>query len=222
MPPAPPPPTTETAEQHQDEREDADADGEAEDADQDPGQETEQAARRERAADPSEHAPQRRAASHREHEQERQHLEQARHALRRRARLRLGQGLALDDPQHAIDAGGDSAGEVAATELRDDVFLDDPVRGRVGQCALEAVTHLDPHPPILQCDQQDRAVIDAAATDLPGLGDADRVLLDFLGLRRRDDQHGDLAALRALERPQLRVERRGLVRRERSGKIGDR
>ena len=91
-----------------------------------------------------------RAAHHREDEQERQHLEQARHALRWRARLRLGQRLAIDDPQHAIDAGGDSAGEVAATELRHDVFVDDAVRSRIGQRALEAVAHLDAHAPILQ------------------------------------------------------------------------
>jgi hypothetical protein len=72
-----------------------------------------------------------------------------------------------------------------------------------------------------QCDQQDRAVIDAAAADLPGLGDPDRVLLDFSGC-----VVGTISTATwlpcALERPQLRIERRGLVRRERSGKIGDR
>ena len=59
--------------------------------------EREQAARGERAADPSQHASQRRTARHREDEQEGQHLEQARHALRRacaahhRQRTRRGQ-----------------------------------------------------------------------------------------------------------------------------------
>ena len=58
--------------------------------------------------------------------------------------------------------------------------------------------------------------------ELPGFRDADRVLLDRFRLRRRHDQHGDLAALPRFERAQLLIERRDLLLRQRAGEIGDR
>ena len=78
--------------------------------------------------------------------------------------------------------------------------LDDAVGDRVGQRAFEAAADLDAHLAVFDGDQQQRAVIDLAAAELPLLDDADRVLLDLLGLRGRHDQHRHLAALRLLER----------------------
>jgi len=44
-------------------------------------------------------------------------------------------------------------------------------------------------------DDQDGTILDTLATELPLVGDADAELLHLLRLRRRDDQHGELAAL---------------------------
>ena len=54
------------------------------------------------------------------------------------------------------------------------------------------------------------------AAELPGVDDADRVLLDLLRLRRRHDEDGDLRALPRLECGELRLERLALSRRERA------
>ncbi len=214
--------TAETAEQREDERDDARAEREAQNADQQPREEAHGAAGGERSSDPAEHAPQDRAGEQREHEQERQQLEQARHALGRRATLGLGKRLALDDAQHAVHAGRDAAVVITAAERRHDDFVDDAIGGRIGQRTLEAVTHLDAHAAVLHRHQQQRAVVHAFAAELPRLGDAHRVLLDFFRLGGRHDEHRDLAALRLLERTQLGIECRGLVGREDAGHVGDR
>ena len=95
------------------------------------------------------------------------------------------------------------------------------LRGRVGQRAFEAVAHLDAHAPVVLRDQQQHAVIDLPAPELPLLGHADGELLDVLGLRGRHDQHRDLRALALLERGQLLLERRLLLGGQRAGEIGD-
>ncbi len=148
-------------------------------------------------------------------------LMQSGDALRRRAQFGLGQRLALDHAQDAIDAGVDAAVIIAALEGRGDVLLDDAIGRRVGQRALEPVADLDAHLAIIERDDQQDAVVHLLAAELPLLDDADRILVDLLGLRRRHDQHGHLAALRLLERCQLRLERRDLVGRERAGGVGD-
>ena len=84
-------------------------------------------------------------------------------------------------------------------EFRRDDLVDDAPRGDVGQRAFQAVADLDAQLAVVLGDHQQRAVVDLLAPDLPGLGDADRELLDRLGLRGRHDQHRDLAALARLE-----------------------
>ncbi len=121
-------------------------------------------------------------------------------ASRRRAELGLRQRLALDHAHDAIDAGADAVVVIAALERGRDVLLDDPVGGRIGQRAFEAVADLDAHLAVVQRHEQQHAVVDLAAAELPLIDDTDRVLLDCLGLRRRHDQDRDLAALRLLER----------------------
>ena len=136
------------------------------------------AARRERAADAAEQAPEDRARHQREDEQERQQREQSGDVLRGSAQFGLRQRLALDHAHDAIDAGVDAAVIIAAPERRHDVLLDDAVGGRVGQRALEAVADLDAHLAIVERDEQQGAVVDALAAELPLLRDPDRVLLD--------------------------------------------
>ncbi len=180
-----------------------------------------QAAGGERATHATEEAPEDRAADQRKDEQERQQVDQAGDTSRGRAELGLRQGLALDHTHDAVDAGADAVVVIAALERGRDVLLDDAVGRRVGQRAFEAVADLDAHLAVVQRDQQQHAVIDLAAAELPLVDDADRILLDDLGLRRRHDQDHDLAALRLLERRELGFERGRLVRRQRAGEVGD-
>ena len=53
--------------------------------------------------------------------------------------------------------------------------------------------------------EQDRAVVDPFASDLPLLGNAQRVLLDDPGCRRHDQQ-GELAAPGSFQRAQARLQ----------------
>ena len=92
------------------------------------------------------------------------------------------------------------------------VLVDDAIGGRVGQRALEAVADLDAHLAVVLAR---RAAATPSSTllaaELPVLDDADRILLDLLGLRGRHDQHRDLAALALLERRAALLERCDLV-----------
>jgi hypothetical protein len=76
-------------------------------------------------------------------------------------------------------------------------------------------------PSIVLGDDENDAVVDPRSADLPRLGDADRILLDGLGLGCGQHQHRDLAALGALEVAQPRIEALDLRSRERSGEIGN-
>ena len=87
--------------------------------------------------------------------------------------------------------------------------------------ALEAVADLDAQLAVVLGDDEQRAVVLALAADLPRVGDADRVRLDRLGLRRRHDQHRELVAGLLLPRRELRVERLRVRRRQRAGEVGD-
>ena len=98
-------------------------------------------------------------------------------------------------------AGANAAGEIAGLEFRRDDFVDDAPRGGVGERAFEAVADLDAQMAVVLGDDEQRAVVDLLAPDLPGFGDADRELLDGLLARRRHDQHRDLAALARSRNP---------------------
>ena len=93
--------------------------------------------------------------------------------------------------------------------------------GDVGQRALEAVADLDAHLPVVLGDEEQRAVVLALAADLPLLGDADRIGLDRLRLRRRHDQHDELVAGARFPVGELRLERLLSPRRQRLREIGD-
>jgi len=126
-----------------------------------------------------------------------------------------------DHANHAIDAGGDPAGEIALLEARRDVLGDDPVRDRVGDHALQTAADFDAQLAVVFRDEEQRAVVDPLAPELPLVDDANRVLLDRLRARARDDQDRDLASLLRLERRELRFERGALAGVERSGQVRD-
>ena len=90
------------------------------------------------------------------------------------------------------------------------IFVDDAPCRDIGQRALETVADLDAKLAVVLGDEQDRAVVDLLAPDLPGLRDPDRILLDRFRRRGRHDQHRDLAALPRLEILQ-RLRQRGDV-----------
>jgi hypothetical protein len=70
-------------------------------------------------------------------------------------------------------------------------------------------------------DEEQRPVVAFLAAELPGVDDADRVLLDLLGFRRPDDQHGELRALPRLEGGELRFEAGALALVQDPGKVRD-
>ena len=84
-----------------------------------------------------------------------------------------------------------------------DGLVDDALRDRIGHRAFQTVADFDARASIVLRDEQDRTVVDALAAELPLLRDANAELLDFLGLRRRHDQHRDLAAFFRLEGREL-------------------
>ena len=85
--------------------------------------------------------------------------------------------ITRDDP---VDAGGNPAGEIAGLEFRRDDLVDDAFGGDVGQRAFEAVADLDAQLAVVLGDDEQRAVVDLLAADLPGFRDAERKLLDGL------------------------------------------
>ena len=134
-------------------------------------------------------------------------------------RFRRRQWLAIDHADDPRDAGANAAGEVAALELRRYILVDDALGGDVGERAFEAVADLDAQMPVILGDHQQRAVIDLLAPDLPGLGNADRELLDGFRLRRRHDQDRDLAAFARFQAFQGLRQRSDVVTRQSPGLI---
>src|SRR5207253_8045333 len=103
------------------------------------------------------------------------------------------------DAHDSINARADAAVEIPLLEARHDVVLDDALRDGVRQDALEAVADLDLQLAVVLGDDEQHAVVDAFAAQLPRLVDAHGVLLDRLGLRAGDEEQRDLRALALLE-----------------------
>ena len=135
--------------------------------------------------------------------------------------LRLRQRLAIDDGDHALDAGRDAAREVALAKARRDGLVDDAAGDEIRERALETAADLDAKRAVLHGDQEQRAVVRLLAPELPRVDHADRVLLDLFRLCGRDDQHRDLRALSRLEVRELRLEARALRARQGAGEVGD-
>jgi hypothetical protein len=97
-------------------------------------------------------------------------------------RLGLRQLLAIDDPHHLSTPAANAAAEIAGLELWRDVLVDDALGGGVGERAFEAVADLDAQAAIVLGDDEQRAVVDLLAADLPGFRDTQRELLDGLAV----------------------------------------
>ena len=136
-------------------------------------------------------------------------------------RLRRRQRLAIDYPDHPVDAGADAAGKIAALEFRRDDLIDDAPGGDVGKRAFEAVADFDAQMAVVLGDHHERAVVNFLTSDFPGVRHPDRILLDRLGLRGRHDQYRDLAALAPLQIPQRLRQRGNIAARERRGLVDD-
>ncbi len=139
----------------------------------------------------------------------------------RRLLGRRRQRLALDRLQDGIHAVVDASREIARAEPRRDALGDDPLRERVGEDALHAAPRLDAHAALLLRDDEEDAVVDARAAELPLVGDARGEFLDGLRADGRHEEHGHLRALRLLERLELRLDRLAFGARERAREVDD-
>src|SRR6266513_1122241 len=135
--------------------------------------------------------------------------------------FRRRQGLALYDAHHRVDAGADAAEEIAVAKARRDDVAHDALGGGVVERALQTVAHLDAQRPVVLRDDEQGAVVDLFAAQLPLLDDAQRVLLDRLGRSARHHEHGDLGALAQLELPELALQRRFLLGGQGPGLVHD-
>src|SRR5207247_8008498 len=92
---------------------------------------------------------------------------------------------------------------------------------RIRDHRLEPVADLDAKLPLLQKREQDDAVVDALAADLPALGEPDRDVLEALAFERGKDRDDHLRARRALALRQLLLEPRAIGGRQDAGVIVD-
>ena len=143
----------------------------------------------------------------------------SRGARRPARRRRCRQAFAGDPLAEPVDRAVQAAGVVAGAKRRHDLLADDPAGGDVGNRALQGLGDLDLHRAVVLRDDQEQAVADVLAADLPLLADALRERGDVLRRGRRHDQDHDLRAVRGLDRGQLVRERLGLRRRQRSGLV---
>ncbi|MNY49210.1 hypothetical protein D3C86_1846080 [compost metagenome] len=81
--------------------------------------------------------------------------------------LGRGQRLAADHADHALDAGIDAAIEIALLKARHDDFADDALGRGIVQRAFQAVAHLDAQAAIVLGHDQQGAVVDVPAPQLP-------------------------------------------------------
>src|SRR6266853_1285413 len=156
-----------------------------------------------------------------EQQEYRLEIDRAMYAVDDHSRSRRRQVFSLDQFHERAGSGDDAAVEVVRLEVRRDDFGYHSPRDAVRDRAFETAADFDAKLPVVLRDDENDTVVDARAADLPGFGEADRVLLDSLGLCRRQHQHRDLAAFAALELAQARIEILNLLRREGPGKVGD-
>src|SRR5262249_17953220 len=113
--------------------------------------------------------------------------------------------------------GSDAADEIVGQEARDDGFLYDELRYRVGKRAFQAVTDLDTHLAFVRRDDEQRAGIFLFLSYLPVTPELVTVVLDRSALERLERDHDKLAGGLGLELGELALEC-GLARRgENSG-----
>jgi len=186
---------------------------------QQPGDGAGQSAGRRRSQQAAEDGAQHPARHEHHHQQQRQHVACIAAALP----LLVGrrQRFAVDHADHLVDAGFDAGVEVARFEARRDVLIDDAVRDRIRQSALQAPSHFDAHAPVVLRHQQDGAVIDVFSSGPPRLGNANAVLFDCLRLGGGHDEYGDLTTLLALQVGQFGLDARHRTAGQSTGQVDD-
>ena len=103
--------------------------------------------------------------------------------------------------------------------MRRNTFINDPLGRHVGQRALQAVTDLDAQFMIVFRDQQQHAVVNALASELPNFFNTYGILLNRFRLCRRNNEDGHLATLALFEILQRLFQGLLLLRVQRSCEI---
>src|SRR5438309_3919965 len=96
-------------------------------------------------------------------------------------------GIALARQEASLQreaALANAVGEIAALESGHDRLIDDLLRIRIGDPALETVADLDPDLALRRSDDQQQPVIDPLAADAPGAAEAHPVILYRVALER--------------------------------------
>ena len=114
-------------------------------------------------------------------------------ALRRRGKL-----FGIEQGGNGPDAGHQALVELLLLEVGRDHIGEDALGLGIGEHALHAAAGLDAQAPhgagVIGRHQQQHAIVDALAAELPGIGHAEAVLLDLFGRGALDRQYRDLAA----------------------------
>ena len=93
------------------------------------------------------------------------------------------QCFAVDDVEDGFDARDNARVELARLEQRRDGIADDAFRDCIRQRAFQPIADFYAHAAIFHCDQQQHAIVDLGASELPFVNDANAVLLDVLRCR---------------------------------------
>src|SRR5712671_933558 len=115
-------------------------------------------------------------------------------------------GIAGQQQNKIVNAVLDGTDKVASAKPRQDGILDDQARHRIRDGALEPVPDLDPHPSLVGCHQQDRAVVLALLADAPGAAEPVTVVGDVIALQRAQRHDDQLVAGLAFELLELALD----------------
>jgi hypothetical protein len=109
--------------------------------------------------------------------------------------------------QNGIHPGGQSARIILRLKTRFDFILRDLLARRIRQNALQTVTHLNEHLPVLNEHKKNNAIVLDLLSDFPGARHANGVIVNRrVGLHLRINRHKDLIARRLLESFEFCVE----------------
>ena len=100
--------------------------------------------------------------------------------------------LCKNDARQRLRSPQDSLGVLPGTKEWKDVPIADLSHLSIGQDAFKPIPRGDPHPPILDRDKEQQAVVLTALADLPLIEDGNGILFDRRGRSGWDDKDGDL------------------------------
>src|SRR5262245_46353636 len=109
----------------------------------------------------------------------------------------------LDHRKDGVDPTGDSAGNVAGPEPRQNPVLDDVGTQRVGERTFKAIANLDPYFTLVGGDQEENAVVAIFLAEPPGPKKLHRETLDVVALKRGHGRHHELVRGALLMRGKL-------------------